>query len=146
MARLDRALLDAAIFPVNAEVPVRFADTDLQWHVNNVAAAGILQEARVLFNRHAGLVEHLRNGARMMVAAISIEYAGEMLFPGMIEVGTGVRRLGHSSYTLAQVARQDGRATLYAETILVLADSGGPIAVPSALRGELERLGISGRE
>ena len=146
MARLDRALLDAATFPVVTEVALRFADTDLQWHVNNVAAGGILQEARVLFNGHAGLADALQNGKRMMVAAISIEYAGEMLFPGTIEVGTGIRRIGRTSYTLVQVARQDGRPTLYAETTLVLADAGGPIAVPAALRAELERLSIRGED
>ena len=146
MARIDRAFLDTATFPLVTDVPVRFADTDLQWHVNNVAAAGILQEARVLFNRHVRLVEHLQKGERMMVAAISIEYAGEMLFPGTIEVGTGIRRIGRTSYTLAQVARQEGQPRLYAETTLVLADASGPIAVPAALRSVLERLSILGQD
>jgi acyl-CoA thioester hydrolase len=139
MARIDRARLDAATFPVTLAVPTRYADIDVQGHVNNVAAAVILQEARVQFNTTAGLRMEL-GGLRVMVAAIAIEYAGEMHHPDPVEVGTGIVAMGRTSVTMAQVARQNGRTALYAETVLVLADADGPAPIPASLREAFERL------
>jgi acyl-CoA thioester hydrolase len=139
MARIDRARLDAATFPVTMAVPTRYADIDIQGHVNNVAAAVILQEARVQFNTTAGLKMEL-GGLRVMVAAIAIEYAGEMHHPDPVEVGTAIVAMGRTSLTIAQVARQNGRTALYAETVLVLADADGPAPIPAGLREAYGRL------
>ena len=139
MARIDRKRLDEAAFPLVMTVPTRFDDLDAQGHVNNAAAAVILQEARTSVNRTARLAE-VAPGFRAMVAALQIEYAGEMYHPQPIEVSTGVLAIGRTSLTIGQVARQDGRPTLYAETVLVVADASGPAAVPEALRAAYEAL------
>lgn len=134
MARIDRKRLDAATFAVMLDVPTRFDDVDMQGHVNNAAAVVILQEARAHFNVAAGLRDHLGGGLRTMVAALTVEYAGENHHPGVVSVGTGVLAVGRTSFTLAQVARQNGRATLYAQAVMVLADADGPAPIPDALR------------
>jgi acyl-CoA thioester hydrolase len=139
--RIDRQRLDGAAFPVTATIQTRFDDIDSQGHVNNAAAAVILQEARVELNRAARLVD-TRDGLRVVVAALSIEYAGEMHHPEPIEVGVGVLAIGRSSVTIGQLARQGGRPTLYAETVLVMTDADGPAAMPQALRDAYEGLMI----
>ena len=139
MARIDRQRLDGAAFPVTSTIQTRFSDVDMQGHINNAAAAVILQEARVGLNRTAGFSE-IREGLRPVVAALSIEYAGEMHHHAPIEVSTGVLSIGRTSVVLAQLARQDGRATLYGETVLVMTDSDGPAAIPPALRDAYERV------
>ena len=48
MARIDRAALDNANFPAAVTIPTRFADLDLQGHVNNAAVPVILQETKPL--------------------------------------------------------------------------------------------------
>jgi len=43
-SRIDRQHFDAIDFPIRVEVPIRFDDLDVPGHVNNAAAAAILQE------------------------------------------------------------------------------------------------------
>ena len=139
MTRLDRARLDAAEFPVRFEVQTRFDDTDMQGHLNNAAVVVLLQEARVDFNRQAGLWDHGK-GLRMMAVGITVEFAGEMFFPERVEIFSGTTKIGRSSYTLAQVARQGGTARIYAEATMVFADENGPTAIPDPIRAALERM------
>lgn len=138
MVRIDRARLDAAREPVLFETPVRFDDLDVQGHVNNAAAVVLLQEARVDFNRATRLFE-LTGPLRVLVAALSVEYAGEMRHPGIVSIATGVLAIGRTSVTVGQVARQEGRPCLYAEGVMVMADASGPAAIPDTLRALYER-------
>lgn len=141
VARIDRRRLDAADGIVLFDVPTRYGDVDMQGHVNNAAAVVILQEARARFNLASG-VHELLGGLRMMVAALSVEYAGENHHPGTITVSTGLLAIGRTSFTLGQVARQNGRRTIYSEAVLVLADANGPASIPDALRKAFERFMI----
>jgi len=77
-----------------------------------------------------------------VVAALSIEFADEMYFPGVIEVSTGVLQIGRTSVTVGQIARQGGRITMYAETVLVLTGEAGPTPIPDAVRAVYERLSL----
>lgn len=133
MARIDRARLDGGRFRVVDLVPTRYDDVDTQGHVNNAAAVVILQEGRSGFNRTAGIAALLRD-SRLLVAALRVEYAGEIYHPGMIEISTGVLSLGRSSVTIGQVARQSGASRLYSEAVMVFADRDGPVPLPEPLR------------
>jgi acyl-CoA thioester hydrolase len=137
MLRLDRRRLDAASFPVRIEIATRFDDLDLQGHVNNVAVAVILQEARGRFNQQfiAGL---LGTGRGMVVGSLFIDYAAEMYAPDPVDVRTGVLDIGRSSFTLGQVARQRGRTTAYAEVAMVITGSEGATPIPDAARNALQ--------
>jgi acyl-CoA thioester hydrolase len=133
MTRIDRARLERARFSCVYEGQTRFDDLDVQGHVNNAAAVVLLQEARVRLNGEVGLRDGL-DGLRVLVVALAVEYAGEMRHPAIVEIGTGVLAIGRSSITLGQLARQEGRATLYAEAVIVVADGEGPTAIPDGLR------------
>jgi acyl-CoA thioester hydrolase len=138
LARIDRISLDKAHFPVTVSISTRFADLDFQGHVNNAAVPVILQEARVDFNKAIDLAGQL-HGLRMMVAGITIEYAAELRHPEQIEIGTGVSKIGRTSFTIQQTARQNGRTVIYAETTLVVADENGAVPLADALRSDLEQ-------
>jgi acyl-CoA thioester hydrolase len=139
LARIDRAALERAHLPETFVLPIRFDDLDFQGHVNNAAVPVFLQEARVAFNKIMQLGE-LLGVLRPMVAGISIEYAAELTHPGSVEIHTGVTRIGRSSFTLHQIARQNGRSAIYAETTLVIADANGPAELPAAFRRNLESI------
>lgn len=145
MARIDRRRLDGAAFPTTMTVATRFSDVDAQGHINNAAAAVLLQEARAGLNRSAGYSE-LREGLRPVVASLTIEYAEEMHHPAPVEIETGVLSVGRSSLVVGQVGRQGDRITLYAETVLVMTNSQGPTAIPDSLRAAYERVMIRPRE
>ncbi len=138
MDRIDRTALDKAHFPVTVSIPTRYSDLDPQGHVNNCALAFILQEARVNFHKTIDLPA-LMHGLRPMVAGITIEYATELNHPGDIEIGTVVTKIGRTSFTIQQTARQHGRTAIYAETTMVIADENGGVPLTAALRSNLER-------
>jgi acyl-CoA thioester hydrolase len=138
LARIDRTALDKAHFPVTVAIATRFSDLDFQGHVNNAAVPIILQDARVDFNEVIDLAGNL-NGLRFMVAGITIEYAAELSHPGEIEIGTGVSKIGRTSFTIQQIARQHGRTAIYAEATLVIADENGGVPLTDAQRSNLER-------
>ena len=142
MARIDRARLEAADFPFVTEIQTRYADLDPNGHVNNAAAAVILQEARGRF-QHATGVKELMNRYRYIVAGLAIEFAAEMFFPEPVEVRTGVLHIGRTSFTVGQIAHQRGRTTLYAETTAVLADENGPTPMSDAVRAAYGRFLLS---
>lgn len=139
MNRIDRARLDRANFPAIIEVETRFDDLDMQGHVNNAAVVVILQEARVKFNRSAGAAM-FKGKLRYMVAALHVEYAAEIMHPEPIAVHMGLLAIGRTSFTVAQMIRQNGRSAAYAETVIVIADENGPLALPPELRAGFEKL------
>ena len=141
MARIDRTRFDTATFPAPFVVQTRYADLDVQGHVNNVSVITILQEARVHFNRLAGFWD-VAPGLRMMVAGLTVEYAGEMSHPEPVEVFTATMAIGRTSFTLGQMIRQGDRTTTYAELTLVVADAAGPTPIPPIIRTRLERLSL----
>jgi acyl-CoA thioester hydrolase len=141
VARIDRRRLDGADFPTSMTIATRFSDLDVQGHVNNAAAAVLLQEARAGLNR-AAAVSELREGLRPVVASLLIEYAGEMHHPEPVEIATGVLEIGRTSVLIGQVGRQGGRTTLYAETVLVMTAGAGPTPIPDSLRAAYERATI----
>ena len=142
MTRIDRRHFDAASFPISFEIATRFDDIDMLGHVNNAAAVVLLQEARAHFNRTAGIAR-MRGELRPMVVALHVEYAGEMRHPGIVTVDSGVLAIGRTSFTLGQVARMDGRNTLYAQAVMVFADANGAAPIPDALRAAYGGLIIS---
>jgi acyl-CoA thioester hydrolase len=141
-SRIDRESLDAVDFPFMVEVPVRFDDLDTQGHVNNAAAAVILQEGRVAFNHRATLAA-LAAGLRPAVVAMRIEFAVELHYPGVVQVCTGVVAIGRTSFTVVQVGRQDGRGALYGESTMVVSGANGPVALPEDLRAAMEELRVA---
>jgi len=125
MARPDPALLDAARYPHRCTIEPRFGDLDVNMHVNNVALASILEEARVRFHRDSGLIA-IRGGASTMVASLNIDFVDQTRFPDAIEVLTGISAIGRTSKTLIQLARQGDRVVALARTVLVSVDAQGP--------------------
>jgi acyl-CoA thioester hydrolase len=140
--RIDRARFDSAIFPLVMELPIRFDDLDVLWHVNNVAIIALMQEARVHFSREMALPP-LGHGLRTVVAAMNVEYAGEMTYPGMVEIGSGIASIGRSSYTFAQMIRQNGQGAVYSQITMVVTDADDPAPIPDSFRHAIEKCRIA---
>ena len=136
--RIDRAWFDTARYPSVMELPIRFDDLDVLWHVNNVAVISLLQEARVHFNRTMALPP-LGADLRTVVAAMVTEYGGELNYPGTIAISSGVLRLGRTSYTFGQLIRQNGVSAVYSQITMVMTDANGPAALPESFRSAIEQ-------
>jgi acyl-CoA thioester hydrolase len=140
MTRLDRARFDNATYPHCFSVATRFADLDQYNHVNNVAVAGIFEEGRYPFFQQVDLSSV--PGCQLVIAACTIEYASDMLFPDPVDVSTGVLEIGRTSLQLAQIARQNGRVAAYALLVQVARSEQRPVPLPEEWRASFAALRI----
>lgn len=119
--------LDA--FPHHATDKLRYADTDRQGHVNNAVFSTVFETGRVelLYDPTAPMAD---DGAEFVIAKLTLEFRGEIQWPGSVVVGTGVVKLGTSSMTLGQAAYQHDACVATAETVIVQIDSASRTARP----------------
>lgn len=118
MARPDAALLDPARYPFAHTITTRFADIDPNQHLNNVALAAMMEDARVRFNLAMGSAIKIGE-RRAMVASVAMEYLSQGHFPDPVTVHCAVERIGNSSWTVVQLLAQDGRPVAFARSALV---------------------------
>ena len=129
-------------YPVWLEVQTRFGDLDSLGHMNNVAIAQLYEEARVRFG--ATLVRRSDNALhRMLLVAFNINYLAETHYPEPVEVGTGVARIGRSSYVLAHALYQAGRCVGLADATMVHAPVTGVVPLPDATVSVLNELRLT---
>ena len=118
MARPDAALLDTARYPFAHTITTRFADIDPNQHLNNVALAAMMEDARVRFNLE--MRGRVRIGERRaMVASVAMEYLAQGHFPGPVTVHCGIEGVGRTSWTIVQLLEQDGRPVAFARSVIV---------------------------
>ncbi|MFC6620561.1 acyl-CoA thioesterase [Novosphingobium panipatense] len=129
MPKPDPALLDPARYPFFSEIEPRFADLDLNMHINNVAMAAYLEDGRVRFHRACGYRDIL-SGFSSMIVSLGIEYLGEGHYPDTLQVHSAVERVGRSSHGLVQLLRQNGRLVAFARSTMVAVGEDGPEALP----------------
>ncbi len=115
------ALPKLADFPFRDHDTIRYGDTDKLGHVNNAVFSTYLEtgRAKLLLNSDPPLIPP---GTGFALVRLVLDFRAEMLWPGIVEVGTRVVRLGRSSVYLEQALFQDGTCTATAETVLVLMD------------------------
>lgn len=108
-------------YPVTSYDKVRYRDTDKQGHVNNAVFAQFFETGRVeiLYAKDAPLTcEH----CSFVVAAKNTEYIKEITWPGTVEIGTGVTKIGNSSLIMVQGLFQNGALVATSETVVVQMD------------------------
>ncbi len=118
MARPEPWQCEAENYPVHAEIATRFGDLDPLGHLNNVATAGLFETGRIHFHRRLG--RHPREeGARWLVAALTLNYLAEGHFPEPVMIATGFGDIGNTSWILLSAAFQDGRCIATCESVMV---------------------------
>lgn len=119
---------------------VRYNDLDPNGHVNNVAVCTFFEDGRVMFrDRHfKGEVENVLTG--FVLARYVIEYHRPLEFPGSVEVGTTIIRVGRSSYTFGQAVFRGEECAATAEAVQVRIDpkTGRSIPLSDAFKAMLE--------
>jgi acyl-CoA thioester hydrolase len=140
MSRIDPHRLDPSYYPAKVAILARYADVDPLWHINNVALAQYYEEARVAsIKRLLGDVRiPTPAGERILLAHQSVDYLHEAGYPGTLEAGLGVLKIGNASWTLGMGVFQDGRCVSISDAVLVYADTNGPTRVPDRYRSRLE--------
>lgn len=136
-----RALADRARFVVFSRDILRLSDLDHQRHVNNAVHPGLFTNGRyaLIYGRLRDIVEPTDAFA---LVKITIEYLNEMHYPGEVDVGTLVRRIGSSSVTYGQAIFNNGKCAAVAESVMVMLDgkTRRPKPLPAAAVAALEKL------
>lgn len=138
MAKPDPALLNPAAYKHVCEVTTRYADLDPNQHINNVAMAAIIEDARVRFHMASGFARAIPKGAQIMVVSLTIDYLAQAHYPLPVQVHSGVSSLGERSLRLRHLLIQDGRAVALAEAVVVYVVDGKAGPLPESLRGAIE--------
>ena len=136
-----RALADRARFIMWSKDIVRLSDLDHQGHVNNAVHPEFLTNGRYALI-HGRLRPLVAPTDAFALVRTTIEYMNEMHYPGEVDVGTLVRRIGNSSVTYGQAIFYNGKCAAVAESTMVMLDgkTRRPKPLPSAAVAELEKL------
>lgn len=127
-------------YPLHSRDKLRYGDTDRQGHINNAVFATFCETGRVdlLYNPDLPV---LLDGQQFVIARLTLDFIDEILWPGWVEIGTRVERIGRSSITLTQVVFQGPKLVAKAENIVVLTDIAtrkstplGPAAIETLMR------------
>lgn len=143
MARPDAALLDPARYPFAHHITTRFADIDPNQHLNNVALAAMMEDARVRFNLALGSAIKIGE-RRAMVASVAMDYLSQGHFPDPVTVHCGVERTGNSSWTVVQLLIQSGRPVAFARSVLVAIADDRPSPIAEDYRAVLAQWTLKG--
>ncbi len=114
-------LLTLENFPLKASDKIRYGDTDRQGHLNNANFLTYLETGRVEFLYHPDFWKHAE-GASFVIASVKLDFIKEMKWPGQIDIGTGILKVGNSSVRLHQQLFQNDICVASAETVIVQVD------------------------
>jgi len=111
-------------FPLRTFDKIRYRDTDRQGHVNNAVFATLLDTGRVelFYDPDRPLADP---GCSFVTARLTIDFKAEIKWPGRVDIGTRVGKIGRSSSTIEQALFQDGRCVATGAAVVVHVDAGG---------------------
>ncbi len=116
-------------FPLITFDKVRYADTDRQGHVNNTIFAAFLETGRVevLYNPDLPI---LSEGSSFVIVSLKLDFLKEIIWPGQVDIGTGIIKIGNSSIKVYQQLFQNEACVASAETVVVQVDDRSGRSLP----------------
>jgi len=107
-------------YPLRSYDKIRFRDTDKQGHVNNAVFSTYLETGRTeLLYIPQPLYDH---DATFVIAHLTLDLLGEINWPGTVEIGTAVEKVGNSSVHLIQTLFHKDQVVAKAKTVIVQID------------------------
>jgi acyl-CoA thioester hydrolase len=108
---------------------LRFSDTDMIGHVNNVAFAALLESGRTAYT-HGGDFPRFPAAGQVVMARVEIDYRMELHWPNTVDIGTRLLRVGNSSFVLGQGIFRGEDCVTTGRTVLVLIDKATRRSLP----------------
>lgn len=122
-------------------IPIRFGDQDSMGHVNNAVISTYFEQARCT---HVSplIVSPDCPTLNIVLARIVIDYVKEIRFPGVIDVGIRIARIGDRSCTIASAVFSDATCCAVSEATIVFFDTASRRSAtpPDAVRALLRDL------
>ena len=127
-------------FPYRLSDNVRFADLDINQHVNNASYASYFETSRVTLMKDAanGLQP---DGFGWVMVRLDINFRAELHWPGTIDLGLGVAKIGRTSESFDQVVFSEGKCVASARAVNVLVDqtTRKPVPLTDSIRANFQR-------
>jgi acyl-CoA thioester hydrolase len=122
-------------------IPIRFADQDMLGHVNNAAIAVYFEHARcehLIPRLVAPEAPHLN----IVLARIVIDYVAEIRYPGVVDIGLRITRIGSKSFVVSCAAFVGDACSAIADATIVFFDTAHRRATlpPDAVRARVAEL------
>ncbi|MGE0749657.1 MAG: acyl-CoA thioesterase [Variibacter sp.] len=140
--RAEREIPSIEDFPFRASDSIRLGDLDPQNHVNNAVYATYFETGRVYLIRD--LFQSDTHSARnIVVVRLEIDYLRELHWPGPVDIGTRVARIGNTSLTLDQAIFRQGVCAARGRSIIVQLDAQTrrPSPIPPEIVARLKATG-----
>jgi acyl-CoA thioester hydrolase len=130
-----------ASYPVQSSDKLRYGDCDPLGHVNNAVFSTFLETGRTEL-LYTGEEPILDEGCGFVIARMELDFLAEVNWPGTVEIGTRVSKIGRSSITMEQGLFQNGQPVASAVTVVVQMDLAArkPQELSSTARDQLKAL------
>ncbi len=141
--KADPRRRDPAAYVWTGEMETRFADMDVNGHLNNVAITRFFEETRIRFNG-ALFSGALATRPRFLVGHVAVDFLAEGHYPAPVTMAYALSTIGTTSFRSAKAMFQAGRCIALCDTVLVHRGDAGPAPLPPQLRDRLEPLLLRG--
>lgn len=126
-------------YPFVDEIAVRYGDMDANAHLNNLALESLHENARATMNRRLMPRAYARERRiRLVTSHNAVHFLAEAFWPGMIQTGAGIGRIGRTSYVASTGLFIDDACIGVCDTVLVLVGDDGPQPLPDDFRVALQ--------
>lgn len=134
-------LTSRASFNHWTSVTIRFSDQDPLGHVNNVAVGAYVEACRTQLI-HKALLRDKYPNLNFALVHLEIDYKAEFDYPGTVDVGGRIERIGRKSFTTAYGLFVDDTCVATAGSVNVFFDTKKRAGVepPDDVRALLEKL------
>jgi acyl-CoA thioester hydrolase len=136
--------ISRAEYPHFLALPTRWMDNDVYGHINNALYYAFFDTAINEYLIAEGGLDISAGAVVAFAVESKCEYLRPLAFPGTIDIGLRVGKLGNSSvrYELAVFGEEESFAAAVGYFVHVFVDrqTQRPVPMPTAIRAALERL------
>nr|WP_133694158.1 MULTISPECIES: acyl-CoA thioesterase [unclassified Mycolicibacterium] len=129
-------------YPVIDAIQARYGDMDTNAHLNNLALESLHENARATMNRSlfADIYDRKTRRLRLVTSQNAVHFLAEVHWPGTIQTGAGVGRIGRTSFVASTGLFVEGRCVGLCDTVLVFLGDEGPTPIPEEWLPALEKV------
>jgi acyl-CoA thioester hydrolase len=137
------SLKNRALYPHFIKEHVRWSDTDMVGHVNNLSFSTYFETGRTEFLQTL-IAKDAERRILMVLARMSVDYLDEIHWPSDVDVGTGILEIGQASCRMGQALFIGERCVSVSESVLVMIDENTrkPLQIPEWVRSFFSNFNI----
>jgi acyl-CoA thioester hydrolase len=130
------------LYPIVDTNQARYADMDVNGHLNNLSLEALHENARAVLNIRVmpEAYETKRRSLRIVSSQNVVHFLAEAHWPANIHVGVGVGRVGNTSFVGSSALFVEDQCISICDTVLVLVGDDGPVPIPDKTREALDGL------